>query len=295
MCSPPGWNRVLLHLFHRVQQGMETLPVLSATNRTEHAEWHAYFERVYGEPVTSPVDLNTFTWFYHWAPRHPGRVVGRYTRVGEVPVDGPWMFVRHTGFDIHTALNYHNPETALSRQGFFVNRRLDNVSLTTGSRVEILRVSDYEVEQRWFYIVRGSGIYIDLPCTVTRQPKPNVNDDRLMDGIQHGAIFEWFDSRLELVLRGYGGSGISSPCVDGLRYSSGWSRPIPLNCHNPPGVSMKLCVTMAAVCILMMLSKLRVMSVAARLVVGVLSIAALSAAAVTLCRTRRREATFTIG
>jgi hypothetical protein len=45
------------------------LPVLTAMNRSEYPEWHAYFERVYHESVgLTPIDLNKFTWFYHFAP-----------------------------------------------------------------------------------------------------------------------------------------------------------------------------------------------------------------------------------
>jgi len=254
---------------------MEALPILSAANRAQHAEWHAYFERVYREPVASPVDLNTFTWFYHWAPRHPDRAVVD-VRPGDVPADAPWMLVQHT------LCNTANPERALSRQGFFVNRRLADVSLTAGSRVEILRVSDFEVHQRWFYAVRGSGIFIDLPCAVARLAKPGVPDNRLMDGVEGGAIFEWLDSRLELVLRGHGGAGISNPCVDGFRYSTGWSRSVALRCHNPPGGSMKPCVLLVALSVGLMASGRPLLALVAL------------AAAVALCRTRPREATFTL-
>ena len=46
-----------------------TLPVITPSNRRAYPRWHAYFERVYGEPVSVPfVDLNTFTWFYWSAP-----------------------------------------------------------------------------------------------------------------------------------------------------------------------------------------------------------------------------------
>jgi len=188
---------------------MDTLPVLRVANRACHADWHAYFERVYGEPVTSAVDLNTFTWFYWWAPWHPGRAVFRSKAAGDVPPGSPWVLVRHTFW------NTENPETALSQRGFFVNHRLTDVSLTTGSRVEVLRVSDFELHQRWFYVVRGSGVFIDLPCTVTRLAKPSVEDRDLTAGMGCGALFEWLDSRLELVLCGYGGSGISRPRVEG--------------------------------------------------------------------------------
>jgi len=167
---------------------METLPVLTSTNRADHAEWHAYFERVYGEAVTSPVNLNTFTWFYHWAlPAPMGRTVSRYAHSGDVPVNGPWVLVQTTRVNPLTLFNILNPETVLSSRGFFVNRRLDEVSLAAGSRVEILRVSDVEVQQRWFYVVRGSGVFIDLPCAVTRLPKPDVPDWRVLDGLECGA------------------------------------------------------------------------------------------------------------
>jgi hypothetical protein len=44
------------------------LPVLTASNVLEHAEWHAYVRTVYGDGVQWPLDLNNLSWFYWSAP-----------------------------------------------------------------------------------------------------------------------------------------------------------------------------------------------------------------------------------
>ena len=48
------------------------LPILqsAASSKEAHPRWHDYFEKVYHEPVPSAttVDLNTFEWFYWFAP-----------------------------------------------------------------------------------------------------------------------------------------------------------------------------------------------------------------------------------
>jgi len=64
----------LKNLFINVQHSYNNslLPILedTLTNRLVHDEWHTYFYRVYGEHVTNNVDLNTFMWFYNFAPLH---------------------------------------------------------------------------------------------------------------------------------------------------------------------------------------------------------------------------------
>ena len=49
---------------------LTSLPTLNATNAAEHPQWHAYVRRLYGPAAAGmlPLDLNTFTWFYWFAP-----------------------------------------------------------------------------------------------------------------------------------------------------------------------------------------------------------------------------------
>ena len=48
-----------------------SLPVLTTKNTKQYPRWHTYVERVYGQSVSQPIDLNTFTWFYYYAPFDP--------------------------------------------------------------------------------------------------------------------------------------------------------------------------------------------------------------------------------
>lgn len=136
-----------------------TLPVLTSENHVEHAEWHRYFERIYGSPVRSIVDLNSFTWFYSFAPLpcdwvctvraiHPGW--GDDAK----PPDGTLM--RFGGRD-------DSPEVILSRSGAFVKRPIDQ-ALLDDVYVEILRTNHgdgaRESGECWFYHTVGSGLWI---------------------------------------------------------------------------------------------------------------------------------------
>jgi hypothetical protein len=256
---------------------MEALPVLLPGNRSVHREWHAYFERVYGEPVGSAVDLNTFTWFYNFAPPHPARRVWPWPN-GSVPPNAPWTK--------RTRSPVMNPETAMADDGFFVNRRLDDVPLGAGDRVEILRVSDMEFGLRWFYVVRGSGVFLSLPCDALRIPKPDlgvglITDLRLPRHLTTAVtMMDWKDARLELVIRDARSWGVTSPCVAGLRYTTGWSRPVPLRCRDRTGRCTRLAALMALAAVLLWASNRPALSVAALV------------AAVALCMLRPRHAWF---
>ena len=71
------------------------LPTLTPENRKAHPQWHAYFERVYREPVAEPVDLNRFTWFYHCAPFdvpiRPRRQLPRKHWTTDKPSNEQWL------------------------------------------------------------------------------------------------------------------------------------------------------------------------------------------------------------
>ena len=55
------------HKVHKVHK-VPKLPILTIHNKSKFPQWHHYIQRVYHQTVTTPIDLNTFTWFYYYAP-----------------------------------------------------------------------------------------------------------------------------------------------------------------------------------------------------------------------------------
>lgn len=136
---------------------MPSLPILSRTNLESESAWHAYYQNVYGESADG-FDLNELTWFYNYAPYSPTHVSTTSTpKINEA--------YRWTDTDLHVSnfFNVMNPERVLHSIGFFVNKAIRVPR--AGDRVEILRVSDLEFGCAWFYLVKGSGIFITLPDT----------------------------------------------------------------------------------------------------------------------------------
>ena len=138
-----------------------TLPVLNHGNRAEHADWHLYYERVYGEPVRSgtAVDLNTFTWFYSFAPLPPEwECVMRTIRLGWGEDDE-----RPFGALLRFQGREDSPETILSRSGAFVKRCTDQ-ALLKDEYIEVLRTNQgdgaNETRSCWFFHTVGSGFWI---------------------------------------------------------------------------------------------------------------------------------------
>ena len=128
------------------------LPVLTTANSVEFPQWHLYFNRVFRRPVVHPVDLHRFNFFYHHSQLGRLRAVKAYwNRSPGVLVNQPWVFPeqRH----------------ALSSIGAFV-RRLEPFELPNDGRLRVMRknVKGLQIEEKeltWFYLTRGSGIFVN--------------------------------------------------------------------------------------------------------------------------------------
>jgi hypothetical protein len=165
------------------------LPVLQATteSKVHHAEWHAYFESVYGHPVDGRVDLNKFEWFYHGAPLPivPRLLMTDFHAYG---LKGTPHCPDTPDNEIDCPLQegeawYRNrfvPQYALGQVGYFVARNMGSASPSPThvrrdfvpdkhfvvdmptSPFEVMRaLCPWERGEVWFYPVIGTGIYFD--------------------------------------------------------------------------------------------------------------------------------------
>lgn len=140
----------------------ETLPTLtnSASSRVEHAEWHAYVERVYGESVTDPVDLNTFRWFYNWAPLH--LLKRRPLGVNDVAL-----------YHWRPNLYYCTGNMVCSyykQYGYFVAKPSYNYGNVPSGRAEVLHhscIAEDNSTDVWFYYLPGSGVFLKSTTNVS--------------------------------------------------------------------------------------------------------------------------------
>ena len=215
-----------------------SLPLLTPTNYNEHREWHQYYEQVYGERVKAIVDLNSFTWFYHFCPWKPTVWGSGWSDA----VDNlPWTL------SIDRWLRICNPEYTLAQLGFFVSRKIEKLTFDDGERVEIMRVGDLEFGVAWFYLVKGSGVFITLPNPL----RYAVKDKKLLAGdapfdvdlsdmgvaqelkkSSLNALIFKVKNRLELVLNCPWQIGFCGACVKGMEYSTGRTAPIPIECRD---------------------------------------------------------------
>ena len=207
-----------------------SLPRLTPDNYEEHREWHEYYERVYREPVTTPVDLNSFTWFYDFCPWKP-TVWG--SGWSDEPDNLPWKY------SIDRWLRVCSPEYALAQIGFFVSRPLQpKETFHDGERVEIIRVGDLEFGVAWFYLVTGSGIFIHLPNPLTyivERKKTSFEDVGIAHYLKNtssNALILHIKGRRELVLSRPWQLGLCGACVRGLHYSTGLNTITPIHCKD---------------------------------------------------------------
>jgi hypothetical protein len=136
------------------------LPILTKDNSEQYPEWHTYYKTVYGTPISNPVDLNTFNFFYNYSPIcnniniHnifcDGQVQSKYSTL-------PYgSYITFKGKPIY-------PEVIISSIGFFVKRKL-SANILNGDYIEIIRTSGGEgLHERgvmWFYHTIGSGLFI---------------------------------------------------------------------------------------------------------------------------------------
>ena len=206
------------------------LPILTKSNHNEYYDWHKYYHRVYGETVTEDVDLNSFTWFYHFCPWKP-RVWG--SGWSDEVDNLPWTFT------VDRWLRVSTPEFAAARLGFFVSRPVKKNTFQDGERVEILRVGDIEFGVSWFYLVTGSGLFIHLPNPLryaVRDKKDVPDTDPLIRNFLErnslNALILLIKQRRELVLQRPWQYGLCGACSHGLQYSSGRKDVFPVNCSD---------------------------------------------------------------
>ena len=159
---------VLLHLHALHWRTLHTVPHLptlraTAQSRETDREWHRYFERVYGGPVETDVDLNRFNWFYHHAPL---RLYG----VTPVPMRGLWFVnVQQEGvlwYEPHRVIG-----SAYADHGLFVVRHGLPRPRRDEAMIEVLHhVCPSEEEKNasvWFYHLVGSGVYVRVPSVTS--------------------------------------------------------------------------------------------------------------------------------
>ena len=139
--------------------GPSDLPVLTAANRHQHHEWHAYFESVYGHEVDATVDLNRFEWFYSSAPLHLHSVLPQEHWPNEQTPPGLVFYVRSWSVrDMMLAGHF-------VWRGQATWRRFAH-ELSARSRVEVMRVGcPSEHGSAWFFPVLGTGVSLDLNTT----------------------------------------------------------------------------------------------------------------------------------
>ena len=143
---------------------LTSLPTLNATNAAEHPQWHAYVRRLYGPAAAGmlPLDLNTFTWFYWFAPLRLRHILlcDWIDSYAEAPHGTPW-----TG---GLAAWSWGPEHLVRRAGFFVHRRRwADDAYEAAPRLEVMRIGpipragfDEGAQAVWMYHAIGSGVLV---------------------------------------------------------------------------------------------------------------------------------------
>ena len=170
-----NWSLSVEHLLS--QEGYSSilplLPILTSLNHSTYPAWHAYYKRVYGASVEDDVDLNTFTWFYSFAPIRiiPTCVAPRSLR--RLLVDTAFVFRdRRMPFDPRRNIR---PECIIGRHGFFVTRNQPTV--LHKRLIEVMRTNAgegaTELFERWFYHLRGTGWW--LSSSVVRKTYAHTN------------------------------------------------------------------------------------------------------------------------
>ena len=159
------------------------LPVLDPSNKDQHPEWHAYYERVYHGPVVEPIDLNMFSWFYWDAPfteAQKANVAKLKSVAYGVKKNVPYIYV-HPDENRRNSKRPVPAEIQAAKAGFFVHRDLTDAQLA-GPVIEVMRTTDsivYEHGVIWFYVAIGSGFWLDCGDAPVLQEelysRPNVH------------------------------------------------------------------------------------------------------------------------
>ena len=174
------------------------LPVLTPENSHTYPKWHTYYKAVYHHKVSSPVDLNLFTWFYWTAPfeimpiprfqLRPAYVMTTHQTHSKLTTDRYHAFwlrekmLEYSAFpepikkiltlkpgDAFIGPKVTSTNVALSLMrltalyGFFVCRNPMNTrNHNQKERMEIMHVLDdwRSTYSSWYWHVRGSGVFL---------------------------------------------------------------------------------------------------------------------------------------
>ena len=147
-------------------KNLDNLPILTVNNRDEYPAWHEYYEKVYDNPVSYNVDLNSFTWFYWFSPIKLKTdeifIITSWKSVSQktvkIPNNVPFLF----RYDIRSA------EYNIGNSGFFVKREK---TIYNHDRLEVFRTIESVFVEKgvcWFFVTIGSGYYLksDKKCFV---------------------------------------------------------------------------------------------------------------------------------
>lgn len=149
--------RVKLH--DTINSSVPTLPRISKPG--QHLKWDDYLDKVYTKRwrvSNKTFDLNTFEWFYWDSPLDsilkPKKVfIYDQVRFNEAWIMPPVIPKQLQNWEKNTCK--YPPEGLYNKIGFFVRRkRKKDISL------EVLRFKYGEINQTWFYNLRGSGIFL---------------------------------------------------------------------------------------------------------------------------------------
>lgn len=134
------------------------LPVLTPHNRNQYIDWHKYYEQVYNKKIEHETDLNLFSFFYNFAPYRPIIKI-----VSGIPIIDK-LFRPKTKLNSAWTGIWSSPESKLSQIGYMIYRPI--AALHTNV-LEVARIDftthmflPSEKYVAWFWIVRGSGIFI---------------------------------------------------------------------------------------------------------------------------------------
>ncbi len=142
--------------------GRLALPVLTPENAREEPAWHAYYERHFHQPVSLPVQLGTWTWFYKDAP---------LSKDLELRAVIPQRFhTLPTGahlVDLQCGKHAREwPECILQQSGRFASNPSARAALTA-PWLEVMRTNagagatEEKRGEQWFYHAPGSGIFLE--------------------------------------------------------------------------------------------------------------------------------------
>lgn len=150
------------------------LPTLTSdkANKKQYADWHEYYEIVYGQSVKDDVDLNTFGWFYWFSPLKHVEHVGLHSGNTAVPSDTPFIFKMHMSELLRSLTKLFfgvkkvmPPENMFGEVGFFVKRDNHKIEGSDHRFIEVLRTKSEVFAEKgvaWFFNTKGSGIFLDI-------------------------------------------------------------------------------------------------------------------------------------